>query len=76
MDKPAQIYNYDESDKPLEHKMPKTAAVKRYKKVRQCTLGNKTQITILGDANAAGKVIPPMVVFSGKNWNSVWNQYQ
>ena len=67
MDKPAQIYNCDESGS------PRLLQQKGTKKVRQCTSGNKTQITILGVANAAGKVIPPMVVFSGKNWNSVWN---
>jgi len=39
MDKPAQIYNCDESDKPLEHKMPKTAAVKRYKESSAVYLG-------------------------------------
>ena len=68
-DKPAQIYNCDESGMPLEHKMPKTVAQKGTKKVRQHSSGNKTQITILGCANAAGQALPPMVVFSGKNSN-------
>ena len=66
IDKPAQIYNCDESGMPLEHKMPKTVAAKGTKKVRQRTSGNKTQITVLGCASAAGHVIPPMVVFAGK----------
>jgi hypothetical protein len=69
IDKPAQIYNCDESGMPLEHKMPKTVAAKGTKKVRQRTSGNKTQITVLGCASAAGHVIPPMVVFAGKNFN-------
>ena len=34
-DKPAQIYNCDESGMPLEHKMPKVIALKGAKKVRQ-----------------------------------------
>lgn len=69
IDKPAQIYNCDESGMPLEHKMPKTVAPKGTKKVRQHSSGNKTQITVLGCANAAGQALPPMVVFSGKNFN-------
>ena len=66
IDKPAQIHNCDESGMPLEHKMPRTVAQKGTKKVRQRSSGNKTQITILGCASAAGQAIPPMVVFSGK----------
>ena len=65
-DKPAQIYNCDESGMPLEFKLPKIIAGKGTKKVRQCTSGTKTQITILACANAAGQTIPPMVVFVGK----------
>ena len=37
MDKPAQLYNCDESGMPLEHKLPKTIALKGTKKVRQVT---------------------------------------
>ena len=47
-DKPSQIYNCDESGMPLQHKMPKVITTKGIKKVRQCSSGNKTQITILG----------------------------
>ena len=68
-DKPAQIYNCDELGMPLEHKLPKTISRKGSKKVRQITSGNKTQITVLGCASAAGQALPPMVVFSGKRFN-------
>jgi hypothetical protein len=68
-DKPAQIYNCDESGMPLEHKLPKTISLKGTKKVRQITSGNKAQITVLGCASATGQIIPPMVVFSGKRFN-------
>ena len=67
-DKPSQIYNCDESGMPLQHKMPKVITTKGIKKVCQCSSGNKTQITILGCANATGQTIPPMVIFSGKNF--------
>ena len=66
MDKPAQIYNCDESGMPLQHKMPKTIAQRGTKKVRQRSSGNKTQISVLACGNAVGQVIPPMVIFAGK----------
>ena len=69
MDRPSQVYNCDESGMPLEHKQPKTLALKGTKKVRQCTSSNKMQTTVLGRVSATGQVIPPMVVFSGKNFN-------
>ena len=69
MEKPAQIYNCDESGMPLQHKMPKTIAQRGTKKVRQRSSGNKTQISILACGNAVGQAIPPMVIFAGKNFN-------
>ena len=33
------------------------------------TSGNKTQISILACGNAIGQAIPPMVIFSGKQFN-------
>ena len=50
--------------------MPKIIAAKGTKKVRQCTSGSKTQITILACASASGQAILPMVVFAGKHFNS------
>ena len=41
-DKPAQIYNCNETGMPLEYKMPKVIAAKSTKKVRQCTSGTKS----------------------------------
>jgi len=69
-DKPSQIYHCDESEIPVEHKLPKIVAPREIKKVRQCTSGTMTQITILACASAAGQTIPPMVVFAGKNHNN------
>ena len=53
----------------LQHKVPKLISAKGCKKVCQVNSGNKTQITILGCASAAGQVIPPIVVFTGKYFN-------
>jgi len=51
--------------------MPKVIAAKGTKKVQQCTSGSKTQITFFTCASSSGQTIPPMVIFSGKNFNSV-----
>ena len=69
--KPAHMYNCDESELPLEFKLPKVIAGKRAKKVWQCTSGTNTPITISGYASATGHAVPPMVIFAGKNFKSV-----
>ena len=72
MNLPSRIYNMDESGMPLDHKPPKVVAPKGMKKVHCRTSGSKGQITIIACANAAGSVIPPMVIFEGKRLNSEW----
>ena len=52
MDKPAQIYNIDESGIPLDHRPPRVLTRKGQRKVRYCISGNKSQITIVGCVNA------------------------
>ncbi len=48
--------------------------LKGTKKVHCRTSGNKAQITVLACANAAGAVIPPMVIFEGKRLNPDWTK--
>ena len=67
--KPVQIYNYGYATR--TQKMPKVIAAKGTKKVRQCTSGTKSQITVLACASASVQTIPPLVVFTGKHFNSV-----
>ena len=69
LDKPAQIYNCDESGLPLDHKMPRVIAKREAKKIRLRTSGNKTQISILACGSAVGAMIPPMVIFADKKFN-------
>ena len=71
---PSRIYNMDESGMPLDHKPPKVVVPKGTKKVHCRTSGNKPQITVLACANAAGSVIPPMVIFEGKRLNAEWTK--
>ena len=74
MNCPHRIYNMDESGMPLDHKPSKVVTLRGTKKVHCRTSGNKAQITILACANAAGGVIPPMVIFEGKRLNPDWTK--
>ena len=60
MNKPAQIYNVDESGMPLDHRPPKVITQKGQKKVCSGTSGNKSQITVIACVSAAGHVLPPL----------------
>ena len=54
MDKPSQIYNFDEVGMPLDH-WPTHAVVKKgQRKVLYCSSGNKNQVTEVARVNAAG----------------------
>ena len=58
-----EIYSVDESGMPLDHQYPRVVARKGKKKVRYCTSGNKSQITIVGCVNAIGQAMPPFIIF-------------
>ena len=72
LNSPSQIYNMDESGVTLDPKAPNVVAVKGTKKVRYRSSGRKGQVTIVACGNAAGQVIPPMVIFDAKNLNHAW----
>ena len=72
MNKPGQIFNVDESGMPLEHQAPKVVARKGQKKVRYCSSGNKSQVTVVGCINAIGQALPPFIIFNAKNLNLDW----
>jgi len=69
---PGQIYNVDESGVPLDPKAPNVVAKTGTKKVRYRSTGRKGQITIVACGSATGQVIPPAVIFEGKNMNHAW----
>ena len=52
VEKLGQIYNVDESGMPLDHRSLRVIARKGLRKVRYCTSGNKSQITIVACINA------------------------
>ena len=74
MNKPELIYNVDESGMPLEQQSPRVVARKGKKKVRYCTSGNKSQITIVGCINAIGQAMPPFIIYDAKNLNMDWTK--
>ena len=69
LDKPNFIYNMDESGMPLDHKQLKIIAPKGSKKVHGIASRNKSQVTIVACGNAAGIVLPPIVIFKGERLN-------
>ena len=54
MDKPAHVYNMDESGMPLDHRPIWIVEKKGQKKVRYQTSGNKKQITVVSCTSAVG----------------------
>ena len=74
LDKPAQIYNFDEVGMPLDHRSPRVVVKKGQKKVRYRSSGNKSQITAVACVNAAGSAMPPYIIFDAKNLNLDWTE--
>ncbi len=66
---PTRCYSMDE-----DHKPAKVITLKGSKNVHSRTSKDKTQITILACGNAAGYMIPPMVIFQGKQLNPEWTK--
>ena len=64
----------DDTGVPLEPRPPKVVARKGQKKVRYRTSGQKAQITVLGCANAAGQILPPLIIFAAKQLNPLWTR--
>ena len=73
LDKPCRIYNMDETGMPLNYKQPKRIAPKGMRKVYGLSSGNTTRIAVVACGNAAGHVLPPMVILKGENFNHEWS---
>ena len=71
---PSQIYNVDETGVPLNPKPPKIVVPKGMKKPRYQSPGQKGQITVVACGNAAGNVLPPLIIFDAKNMQHAWTQ--
>ena len=69
LENPSQIFNCDETGMPLDHTPGSVIGIRGQKHPRAIVSGVKKQITVLACANAAGNVIPPLVLFSRKALN-------
>ena len=58
---------------PLNYKQPRRIAPKGMRKVYGLSSGNKTQITVVACGNAAGHVLPPMIILKGGKFNHEWS---
>ena len=67
---PSQIYNVDETGVPLDPKAPRIVVPKGMKKPP----GRKGQITVVACGNAAGNVLPPLIIFDTKKVQHGWTK--
>lgn len=66
---PTRIYNADETGLPLDYKPGNVIGRTGARSVYGITSGKKGQLTVMGCANAAGQVMPPMILHKGKRAN-------
>ena len=66
IDSLSRIFNCDETGLPLDHSPKSDVTLKGQKHARVLTSGQKKQITVIACGNAAGYVIPPLVIFFEK----------
>ena len=76
LNSPSQLYNVDESGIPSDLKAPKVVTVKGTKKVQYQSPGRKGQITIVACGNAAGQVLPPLVIYDSKSVRAAWTRHE
>ena len=81
--RPALIFNCDESGMPLAHRPGKRITGRGQKRVPVVGSDSKSHVTVLACVNAAGYAIPPMIIYarskpvtaaySGRGtWYHVW----
>lgn len=69
-DKPAQLFNMDESGMPLDPKPPLLICQCGMKHPSSIGSRDKAQITVVGSVSAVGMCIPPMVIWDRKTISS------
>ena len=69
---PTHIWNCDESGFPSDPKKIKVVSAKGETAYRVTAGAGRENTTTLAVANAAGKALPPLIVFQGKNFQSTW----
>ena len=69
MDKPAQIFNLDETGMPLDPSPPLIVARRGQKHPSAVGSGDKSQITVLSCCSASGYALPLFVIFDQQKFN-------
>ena len=69
LDRPAQIFNCDETGMLLDQAQPYVVAAKGQNHQLTVVTGSKKQITVLVCANTSGNALPPLVIFARKAQN-------
>lgn len=73
LNKPEAIYNVDETGLPLDPSKIRVIAEKGAKNILRIIGGSgRESITVNGCASAAGHILPPYIVYSGKNLYKEW----
>lgn len=73
LNKPASIYNMDETGLQLNNEPGKVVAKKGSKDVHLVTSAEKREtITVIACCNAEGNFLPPFCIFKGKNKKNEW----
>ena len=71
-ERPARIWNCDETGKQLEHTPARVVALKGTRNVVGRTSNDRSHITIMACVNAAGERMPPRVIVKGKTSKSLF----
>ena len=71
-DRPDLIWNADESGLPSEPKRCKVISLKGQPTLQIVTGSDRENMTVLAAASASGKVLPPLIIFSGKQVQTTW----
>ena len=74
LDRPQQIWNFDETGLTNLQRMSKVLGVKNETTYQVCSQERGKLTTILALVNAAGVVVPPMVIFNGKRVQPTWKE--
>ena len=74
LDKSECIYIVDESGVPLEHRSPIVIAKREQRKVRYCTFGKRSQVTVVACIKDTGQCMLPFITFDAKNLNIDWTR--
>ena len=72
MDRPDLIWNSNESGLPLDPKKCKVVSLKGQKTMQIVTTSDRDNTTVLAAVSPSGAVLPPLIIFQGKQVQMTW----